>query len=137
MDPQNLKTASSYINNLLLSRGLLRNGKPIDFASPSKAGDGKANTLSRIVNLVHDLILRRDVRIILYQASESGKTQLTAPARLRTRRIPLLHPQHAVRRHQPADHRAQPRAIQEYRARAPNRRRRGRRTGVESHRPYR
>ena len=58
---QSLRTASSYINNLLLSRGLLRNGQPIDFASPAEAEDGLDATMAKVMNLVHDLILRRDV----------------------------------------------------------------------------
>lgn len=62
METQNLQTASAYINNLLLSRGLLRNGKAIEFAKPSKAEEGKTATMARIINLVHDLILKRDVR---------------------------------------------------------------------------
>ena len=61
MDSRNLLTASSYINNLLLSRGLLRNGKSIDFADPAKAEGGIDATMARVMNLVHDLILRRDV----------------------------------------------------------------------------
>ncbi|KAK7728598.1 hypothetical protein SLS57_002487 [Botryosphaeria dothidea] len=60
MDSQSLKSASSYLNNLLLARGLLRNGKPIEFAHPSKAEGGKQETMAQIINLVHDLILRRD-----------------------------------------------------------------------------
>ncbi|KAK0653967.1 hypothetical protein DIS24_g5619 [Lasiodiplodia hormozganensis] len=60
MDPQSLKSASSYLNNLLLARGLLRNGKPIEFAHPSKGEGGKQETMAQIINLVHDLILRRD-----------------------------------------------------------------------------
>ncbi|KAI9771158.1 MAG: hypothetical protein M1840_002509 [Geoglossum simile] len=60
MDSQSLHTASLYINNLLLSRGLLRNGTPIDFASPSKAEGGTEATMARVINLVHDLVLRRD-----------------------------------------------------------------------------
>ena len=61
MDPLNLKTASTYINNLLLTRGLLRNGKPIEFARPHKADGGTDATMAEIINLVHDMILRRDV----------------------------------------------------------------------------
>lgn len=61
MESQNLRTASSYINNLLLSRGLLRNGVPIEFAKPNKAEGGLNATMGKIMNLVHDLILRRDV----------------------------------------------------------------------------
>lgn len=61
MDSRSLHTASSYINNLLLSRGLLRNGTPIDFADPAKTDGGVDATMSNVMNLVHDLILRRDV----------------------------------------------------------------------------
>ena len=61
MDPQSRQTASAYINNLLLSRGLLRNGTPIEFATPEKAEGGVNATMSQVMNLVHDLILRRDV----------------------------------------------------------------------------
>ncbi|KAL6714035.1 hypothetical protein ACLMJK_008529 [Lecanora helva] len=60
MDPQNCRTASTYINNLLLSRGLLRNGTPIEFATPEQASGGVDATMAQIMNLVHDLILRRD-----------------------------------------------------------------------------
>lgn len=58
---QSLRTASSYINNLLLSRGLLRNGQPIAFATPTEAEGGVGATMAKVMNLVHDLILRRDV----------------------------------------------------------------------------
>lgn len=60
MEPYNLKTATTYINNLLLARGLLRNGSPIEFAHPSRAEGGKEATMAQIINLVHDLILKRD-----------------------------------------------------------------------------
>ncbi|KAH7138637.1 Afadin and alpha-actinin-binding-domain-containing protein [Dendryphion nanum] len=56
----NIKTAAAYINNLLLARGLLRDGKAIEFAHPSRAEGGKEVTMSQIINLVHDLILKRD-----------------------------------------------------------------------------
>lgn len=62
MDAHNLYTASDYINSLLLARGLLRNGKPIDFAEPPTGADGVEGTMTRIINLVHDLVVRRDVR---------------------------------------------------------------------------
>ena len=61
MDTQSRQTASAYINNLLLSRGLLRNGTPIEFATPEKGEGGVNATMSQVMNLVHDLILRRDV----------------------------------------------------------------------------
>ncbi|KAF2820567.1 hypothetical protein CC86DRAFT_374262 [Ophiobolus disseminans] len=60
MDAHNLKTASAYINNLLLARGLLRDGKGIEFAHPSRGEGGKEQTMAHIINLVHDLILKRD-----------------------------------------------------------------------------
>ena len=61
MESKSLQTASSYINNLLLSRGLLQNGHPIDFAGPAKTVEGADATMAQIMNLVHNLILRRDV----------------------------------------------------------------------------
>jgi hypothetical protein len=61
MESYNLKTAATYINNLLLARGLLRDGKGIEFAHPSRADGGKEATMAQIINLVHDLILKRDV----------------------------------------------------------------------------
>jgi len=61
----NLKTASEYINNLLLARGLLRDGKKIQFAHPSRGEGGKEATMAQIINLVHDLILKRDVWILI------------------------------------------------------------------------
>ncbi|KAK3325212.1 Afadin and alpha-actinin-binding-domain-containing protein, partial [Apodospora peruviana] len=54
----NLRTASLYINNQLLSRGLLRDGETIDFTKPSSGGT--ATTMGRIMAVVNDLILRRD-----------------------------------------------------------------------------
>ena len=65
MESRNLHTASGYINNLLLSRGLLRNGTPIEFANPAKADGGLDATMAKVMNLVHDLILRRDVGPVL------------------------------------------------------------------------
>ncbi|RMZ91086.1 hypothetical protein DV736_g1677, partial [Chaetothyriales sp. CBS 134916] len=55
-----LQNASSYLNNLLLARGLLANGNPIDFASTSTSKDNADTKQSQIINLIHDLILRRD-----------------------------------------------------------------------------
>ena len=61
MDTQSRRTACAYINNLLLSRGLLRNGTPIEFATPENAVGGLDATMGQVMNLVHDLVLRRDV----------------------------------------------------------------------------
>ena len=60
MDSQSLESASMYLNNLLLARGLLRNGKPIDFARSNRASGGSESTTAKIINLVHDMVLRRD-----------------------------------------------------------------------------
>ncbi|KAL9062608.1 MAG: hypothetical protein Q9157_008774, partial [Trypethelium eluteriae] len=61
MDSNSLKTASTYINNLLLARGLLRDSEPIPFehARTHKGKDGDA-TMAKTMSLVHDLILQRD-----------------------------------------------------------------------------
>lgn len=56
----NLRTASIYINNQLLSRGLLRDGNTIDFAYPGDNDSELAETMGRIMGVVNDLILRRD-----------------------------------------------------------------------------
>jgi hypothetical protein len=66
METQNLETASNYINNLLLARGLLKNGKPIDFAQPDNDGGSDA-TMAQIINLVNDLVVRRDVSLMANQ----------------------------------------------------------------------
>lgn len=60
MEAHSLERASQYLNNLLLARGLLTNGKPIDFAQPGRHGSSTDPTMSRVINLVHDLVLRRD-----------------------------------------------------------------------------
>ncbi|KAE8449842.1 hypothetical protein EG329_007319 [Mollisiaceae sp. DMI_Dod_QoI] len=60
MDQDNLRTASLYINNQLLSRGLLRNGQSIDFARPDRGEGGLEGSMGRVMSVVNDLILRRD-----------------------------------------------------------------------------
>ncbi|KAF5975563.1 hypothetical protein FCOIX_7603 [Fusarium coicis] len=60
IDTDNLRTASLYINNQLLSRGLLRDGQSIDFAGAAFNGDESGATMGRIVSVLNDLILRRD-----------------------------------------------------------------------------
>ncbi len=61
MEADNLRTASLYINNQLLSRGLLRNGQSINFCRPDREEGGLEATMGRIMSVVNDLILRRDV----------------------------------------------------------------------------
>ncbi|KAI9660149.1 MAG: hypothetical protein M1821_001501 [Bathelium mastoideum] len=61
MESTSLKTASTYINNLLLARGLLRDGEPIAFEQArTYRGRDEDATMAKIMSLVHDLILRRD-----------------------------------------------------------------------------
>lgn len=62
MEATSLRTASTYINNLLLARGLIRDGEPVPFdqARTNKGRDGNA-AMAKVMNVVHDLILRRDV----------------------------------------------------------------------------
>lgn len=64
MESDNLRTASLYINNQLLSRGLLRNGETIDFARPERGEGGVESTMGRVMSVINDLILRRDVRYL-------------------------------------------------------------------------
>lgn len=59
MDCGSLDNASAYLNNLLLARGLLRNGKSIEFAGLKKGTTGTDHTI-KIINLIHDLVIRRD-----------------------------------------------------------------------------
>ena len=61
LDTDNLRTASLYINNQLLSRGLLKDGQNIDFDDPGRGGGDVTATMGRIMSVVNDLILRRDV----------------------------------------------------------------------------
>lgn len=74
-DLSNLRTASLYINNQLLSRGLLRDGRALNFADPSGRDnkstddddiDNTADTMARVISVINDLILRRDVRLSPY-----------------------------------------------------------------------
>ncbi|KAG6107564.1 hypothetical protein E4U14_004100 [Claviceps sp. LM454 group G7] len=60
IDTENLRTASLYINNQLLSRGLLRDGDSIDFAGAWLRDEEDAAVSGRIISLLNDLILRRD-----------------------------------------------------------------------------
>ncbi|KAJ9154688.1 Afadin and alpha-actinin-binding-domain-containing protein, partial [Coniochaeta hoffmannii] len=60
IDLDNLRTASLYINNQLLSRGLLRDGQNIDFVHPGDTHGQLADTMGKIMGVVNDLILRRD-----------------------------------------------------------------------------
>ncbi|KAJ5269935.1 hypothetical protein N7497_009313 [Penicillium chrysogenum] len=60
MESHNLQAASTYVNNILLARGLLKGGRAIDFAAPENEDGGIDGTMARVINLVNDLVLRRD-----------------------------------------------------------------------------
>ncbi|KAI2792024.1 hypothetical protein POX_b02056 [Penicillium oxalicum] len=84
METQNLQAASTYVNNLLLARGLVKSGQAIDFADPENNEGGIDATMARVINLVNDLVLRRDresehreslaTTIRVLRASESEQT---------------------------------------------------------------
>ncbi len=61
IDTENLRTASLYINNQLLSRGLIKDGQCIEFCDLGRDENDDADTVGRIMSLVNDLIIRRDV----------------------------------------------------------------------------
>ncbi|KAJ5457532.1 Afadin/alpha-actinin-binding [Penicillium sp. IBT 31633x] len=84
MESHNLQAASTYVNNILLARGLLKGGRAIDFADPENEDGGTDGTMARVINLVNDLVLRRDreaehretlsTTIRTLQASEAEQT---------------------------------------------------------------
>lgn len=75
IDAENLRTASLYINNQLLSRGLVRDGHEIDFADYGPRGSfGTADSASRIISILNDLLIRRDVRLCSNSSSSSSSS---------------------------------------------------------------
>lgn len=62
MAPTALDGASKYLNNLLLARGFLKDAKPIDFSelADNNASYDRNATTAQLINLIHDLVLRRD-----------------------------------------------------------------------------
>ncbi|KAE8351866.1 Afadin and alpha-actinin-binding-domain-containing protein [Aspergillus coremiiformis] len=107
MEPHNLQAASTYINNVLLARGLLKSGRPIDFAQPENEEGGTGAAMARVINLVNDLVLRRDreaehrenlaTTIRALRAEDSQKTleieKLKAKAAELTRSVALAEAQ--------------------------------------------
>ncbi|RFU77584.1 nima interactive [Trichoderma arundinaceum] len=77
IDTENLRTASLYINNQLLSRGLLRDGRDIDFADLSEGGIGTAESASRIISILNDLIIRRDLTYLQRDAEQRETFSIT------------------------------------------------------------
>lgn len=138
METDNLRTASVYINNLLLSRGLLKNGQNLDFAHPEQGEGGSEGTMGRIMGVVNDLILRRDVRSsslfsLSHPHTSQGSNILTnPPARRNTARKPLQHNPHPPRRRPPPNHRPHPSPNQALRSAAQTRALRSDRASAES-----
>ncbi|CAG7556077.1 unnamed protein product [Fusarium equiseti] len=64
IDTDNLRTASLYINNQLLSRGLLRDGQSIDFAGAAFDGHDAAATMGRIRDAEHRESLSTTMRTL-------------------------------------------------------------------------
>lgn len=86
MEAHNLQAASTYVNNILLARGLLKSGNAIDFADPENEEGGTGATMARIINLVNDLVLRRDVGC--YHSFGVAHYSNSLSARSRTQRKP-------------------------------------------------
>lgn len=80
-DAAGIASASTYVNNLLLSRGLLRDGKAIQFERlvlpcrhdrrrqeggrdrrDEDEGPDASKVTTQVLNLIHDLVLGQDVR---------------------------------------------------------------------------
>src|SRR6187399_965046 len=99
VDVESLRTASLYINNQLLSRGLLRDGQNIDFTRPGDNDEDVATTMGRIMAVVNDLILRRDVSkpIAMTATVVSSLLSMLFIARRRTSRNPFHNATHHPR----------------------------------------
>ncbi|PSR89026.1 Afadin and alpha-actinin-binding-domain-containing protein [Coniella lustricola] len=91
MDFDNLRTASVYINNQLLSRGLLRDGRAIRFDSPGDNDYDLADTMGRIMSVVNDLILRRDRDAEHRESLSTALRTLRADSLRQTDNITRLH----------------------------------------------
>jgi Afadin- and alpha -actinin-Binding len=96
MEAHNLQAASTYVNNILLARGLLKSGHPIDFAQPDNEDGGSEATMARIINLVNDLVLRRDVSRSLFYTWRILSD--IAAARIRAPREPSDHDSNSARK---------------------------------------
>ncbi|KFX99681.1 hypothetical protein V490_01713, partial [Pseudogymnoascus sp. VKM F-3557] len=95
METDNLRTASVYINNLLLSRGLLKNGQNLDFAHPEQGEGGSEGTMGRIMGVVNDLILRRDRDATQRENLSNTIRTLRADALRQTTDLTRLQTKHA------------------------------------------
>lgn len=83
-DVENLRTASLYINNQLLSRGLLRDGETIDFSDPARYDGGTAAAMARVMGILNDLILRRDVSSTPSRPASPQQRRMPCPSAVLT-----------------------------------------------------
>ncbi|ERF72141.1 hypothetical protein EPUS_02932 [Endocarpon pusillum Z07020] len=95
MDSGSLHNASTYLNNLLLARGLLRNGKSIDFACVKEGSGESEHTMAKIINLVHDLVIRRDRDADQRESLTTNIRNLRAEEVRRSREIEQLQARNA------------------------------------------
>lgn len=98
IDTDNLRTASLYINNQLLSRGLLRDGDSIDFAGTRRSDEEDAEVSGRIISVLNDLILRRDVSLDRQTTSRIGVLTTKPSVTLNTENLSRLQCAPCVRR---------------------------------------
>ncbi|EEY14175.1 NIMA interactive protein [Verticillium alfalfae VaMs.102] len=86
-DNDNLRTASLYINNQLLSRGLLSDGQSIDFARPERNPGGVDATMGRVMSIINDLILRRDLTLDAQRDAQNREALSTTLRTLRAENL--------------------------------------------------
>ena len=111
MDSHGLERASQYLNNLLLARGLLSNGKPVDFARPDRNGPGTDATMARVINLVHDIVLQRDRDAEQREALAEGIRKARASESQRTLDLQKLQDKNAELAREAASTQARERAL--------------------------
>ncbi|KKY31920.1 putative nima interactive protein [Diaporthe ampelina] len=111
IDSENLRTASLYINNQLLCRGLLRDGRTIDFADPGFNEHDLADTMGRIMGVVNDLILRRDRDAEHREALSTTLRSVRADSLRQTDNLSRLHDRYADAERKVALHEAEEAAL--------------------------
>ncbi|POS80031.1 hypothetical protein DHEL01_v201577 [Diaporthe helianthi] len=111
IDSENLRTASLYINNQLLCRGLLRDGRTIDFSDPGYNDHELADTMGRIMGVVNDLILRRDRDAEHREALSTTLRSVRADSLRQTDNLSRLHDRYAEAERKIALHDAEQAAL--------------------------
>ncbi|KAG0652664.1 hypothetical protein D0Z07_0105 [Hyphodiscus hymeniophilus] len=91
---ESLTVASAYINNQLLSRGLLRSGQTIEFARPDQGDGGVDATMGRVISVINDLILRRDRDATQRESLSQTLRTLRADALRQTTEMERLQTKH-------------------------------------------